>query len=99
VALADIGVPLLVAARPNVSTTSLTVVGQYIHLSVAMPMVATGMTTKVALVHIDRSTKMALVHTGRSGVGNLSIATHTSTQVLFRTWPSTLTSELLLLVL
>ena len=91
-ALADIGVPLL-------STTSLTVVGQYIHLSVAMPMVATGMTTKVALVHIDRSTKMALVHTGRTGVRNLSIAAPGSTHVLIRTWASTLTCELLLLVL
>ena len=97
-ALADIGVPLLVAARPNMSTTSLTVVGQYIHLSVAMPMVATGMTTKVALVHIDRSTKMALVHTGRSGVRNLSIAAHGSTHALIRAWASTLTSELLLLL-
>ena len=86
-ALVDIGIPLLP------TTPSLTVV----HLSVAMPMVATGMTTKV---HIDRSTttKMApLVHTGRSGVRNLSIGSHRSTNVLFR--PSTLTSELLLLVL
>jgi hypothetical protein len=80
-------------------STSLAVVGQYVHLPVAMTMVATGMTTKVALVHIDRSTQMALVHTGRSGVRNLSIAAHRSTYVLIRTWASTLTSELLLLVL
>ena len=94
-ALADTGVPLLAAAWPNMPTTSLAVVGQHIHLPVAMPMVATGMTTKVALVHIDRSTKMALVHTG---VRNLSIAAHGSTHALIRAWASTLTSELLLLL-
>lgn len=93
-ALADVGVPLLAAAWPNMSSASLAVVGQSIHLSIAMPM-----TTKVALVHIDRSTKMALVHTCRSGVRNLSIAAHRSTHVLIKTWASTLTSELLLLVL
>ena len=98
-ALADIGVPLLAAAWPNMPNTSLAVVGQHIHLPVAMPMVATGMTTKVALVHIDRSTQMALVHTGRSGVRNLSIAAHRATHVLIRAWAPTLTSELLLLVL
>ena len=97
-ALADTGVPLLAAAWPNMPNTSLAVVGQHIHLPVAMPMVATGMTTKVALVHIDRSTKMALVHTGRSGVRNLSIAAHGSTHALIRAWASTLTSELLLLL-
>jgi len=65
VALADVRVALATAG-PNVarlSRTSLTMVGENIDLSVAMPMVAT---------------KVALVHTGRSGAQNLSVAPHRS---------------------
>ena len=65
VALADSRVALA-TARPNVarlSRTSLTMVGENIDLSVAMPMVAT---------------KVTLVHTGRSGAQNLSVAPNRS---------------------
>ena len=61
-------------------------VGQYVDLAIAMPMVATGMTTKQALVHTDRlPTKMALVYTDRSRVRYLSIAAQRSPYVLLRT--------------